>query len=137
MTLSGTGTRGTTMTKMTTDYDPWAHAARLGVNIHYQRLHTANGLWLPDYRAIILKPRMRRMIERSVLTHELGHVCLGHVEDNERNEVRADRWAVRKLIAPGSLELVAKLTDDRGAWCHELEVSADLLTRALADYRTA
>ena len=115
------------------DYDPYDHAERLGIKIVYQRLRTANGLWIPDHRAVILQPRMRRIVERSVLTHELGHICLGHREETPRNELRADRWAVRKLIAPGDLERVGTTTADLGALCHELGVSADILHRAILD----
>jgi len=40
-------------------YDPWEHAERLGIHVVYGRLRTANGLWLPEHRTIVLKPRMR------------------------------------------------------------------------------
>lgn len=122
---------------MATDYDPWEHAARIGINIEHQSLRTANGLWLPEHRTIVLRSRMRRIQERSTLTHELAHVCLGHVDDSGRNEIRADRWAVRKLVAPGALEHVALLSVDPNDWCYALDVSPRILDRALADLRVA
>ncbi|GAA3730565.1 hypothetical protein GCM10022239_03920 [Leifsonia bigeumensis] len=124
-------------TNLAASYDPHEHADALGIRVEYQRLRTANGLWLPDYRTIILQPRMRRIIERSVLAHELGHVCLGHRESSPRNELRADRWAVRHLITPEALERVALFSGDPGEWCHELGVSADLIERAVLDRRAA
>ncbi|TQL46714.1 uncharacterized protein DUF955 [Homoserinimonas aerilata] len=123
--------------KLGTTYDPHEHADQIGVRIEYQRLRTANGLWLPEYRTIILQPRMRKIVERSVLAHEMGHVCLGHQESTPRNELRADRWAVRKLVAPGALEHAALISPDPGDWCHHLGVSADLIERALLDRNAA
>jgi Zn-dependent peptidase ImmA (M78 family) len=72
-----------------------------------------------------------------VLTHELGHVCLGHRDTTPRNETLADRWAALHLIDPDALRRAAKATDDLGAWCHELNVSADILDRWLLDHRRA
>jgi Zn-dependent peptidase ImmA (M78 family) len=121
----------------TNEYDPYEHAHRLGIQIGYQRLRTGNGLWVPDHRLIILQPRLRRIEERSVLTHEMAHVCLGHRDTTPRNELRADRWAVHKLIPPGALEEAALFSAEPGQWCHQLGVSADILDRALLDYRAA
>jgi Zn-dependent peptidase ImmA (M78 family) len=118
-------------------YDPFAHAEQLGVQVVYRRLRTANGLWVPDIRTIFLQTRMRALHERSVLSHELGHVCLGHRESNPRNELLADRWAARHLIDTDELHAAAQSTEDIGAWCHELNVSADILERYLTDIRRA
>ena len=119
-----------------TTYDPFEHAARLGLAVEYQSLRTARGLWLPDYRTIVLKSGMRRVDERSTLTHELAHVCLGHRDDTPKHELAADRWAVRKLITRPNLQEAALISDDPAMWCHELGVNADLLNRALSDYRS-
>jgi len=125
------------MKSLETKYDPFAHAERLGIRVEYQSLRSARGLWLPDYRTIILKAGMRRLDERSTLTHELGHVCLGHRDDRPKFEIAADRWAVRKLIPRPNLERASLFSDDPAQWCHELGVSADLLTRALTDYKAS
>jgi len=125
------------MENLETEYDPFAHAERLGIRVEYQSLRTARGLWLPDYRTVILKSGMRRLDERSTLAHELGHVCLGHRDDRPKHELAADRWAVRKLITRRSLERVALFSDDPAQWCFELGVSADLMSRALTDLRAA
>lgn len=118
-------------------YDPHEHAELLGINVVYRKLRTANGLWIPDIRTIFLQSRMRVIHERSVLTHELGHVCLGHRDTTPRNETLADRWAARHLIKLDELRRAARATDDIGAWCHELNVSADILDRFLLDIRRA
>lgn len=115
-------------------YDPHAHAEQLGINVVYRKLRTANGLWIPEVRTVFLQTRMRALHERSVLTHELGHVCLGHRESTPRNELLADRWACRHLVDADELREAAKQTDDLGAWCHELNVSADILDRYLTDH---
>ncbi|QPZ40221.1 ImmA/IrrE family metallo-endopeptidase [Paramicrobacterium chengjingii] len=109
----------------------------LGINIVYRKLRTANGLWVPDIRTIFLQRRMRAIHERSVLTHELGHVVLGHRESTPKSETQADRWAARRLIDPDEVIQAAQITQDIGAWCHELNVSADILERYLTDTRAA
>ena len=122
---------------MGTAYDPFAHAYALGIQVVQRNLTTANGLWVPDIRVIFLRKRMRAIHERSVLAHELGHAILGHRKSTPKNEVQADRWAARKLIDPDCVRQIAAATDDIGAWCLELNVSADILDRYLADTRCA
>lgn len=120
-------------------YDPFEHAARLGIEVVRRRLddENENGLWVPDLHAIFLRPGMRSIHERSVLSHELGHACLGHRETTPRNELRANRWAARKLIIPELLTRAAAHSPDPGTWCHELNVSADILDRYLKDHHAA
>lgn len=118
-------------------YDPYEHAHTLGVNVVYRKLRTANGLWIPDVHTIFLQTRMRAIHERSVLTHELAHVCLGHRDATPRQEMQADRWASRKLIRHDELQHAATASDDPGIWCHELNVSAKLLERYLKDHRAS
>lgn len=114
---------------MTADgaYDPFEHAERLSIDVVFGRLRSSNGLWVPERRTIILKRGMRVMLERSVLAHELGHVCLGHLESTTRNEFLADRWAARKLISPDHLAAVARIHEDPAQWCIELDVTPHLL----------
>lgn len=129
--------RGEPMTTTGLAYDPHEHADRLGVNVVYRKLRTANGLWVPDLRTIFLQTRMRAIHERSVLTHELAHVCLGHRDTTPRQEAQADRWAARKLIHHDELIRAAATYDDPGLWCHELNVSAKLLERYMKDHRAS
>ncbi|MFF1875970.1 ImmA/IrrE family metallo-endopeptidase [Kitasatospora herbaricolor] len=118
-------------------YDPWEHAGRLGLNVVYRSLRTGNGLWVPQIRTIFLQTRLRAIHERSVLAHEVGHACMGHVESSPRYELQADRWAARHLIDPHELRAAAAASPDPGVWCHELNVSADILERYLRDTRAA
>ena len=116
-------------------YDPWEHAERLGIHVVYGRLRTANGLWLPEHRTIVLKPRMRALVERTVLAHELGHVCLGHLDDRPKHELQADRFAARHLIHPDRLREVAACTPDPAQWALELQVTPRVLETYLRDNR--
>ncbi|PPG38638.1 ImmA/IrrE family metallo-endopeptidase [Rathayibacter sp. AY2B5] len=120
-----------------TAYDPYEHADRLGILVLHGRIRSANGLWLPDERVIILKRGLRAWHERQTLAHELGHVCLGHAETTPRIERLADRWAARKLIAPDHLADVARMSPDPGVWALELGVTDHLLELYLRDHRTA
>lgn len=113
-------------------YDPFEHAERLGVDVVYGRIRTANALWVPERRTIIMKRGLRRLVERTVLTHELGHVCLGHVDDRPRHERLADRWAARHLITPARLADVMRASDDPGQWCLELDVTPHMLETYLS-----
>jgi Zn-dependent peptidase ImmA (M78 family) len=116
-------------------YDPYAHAERLGIAVVEGRLRHANGLWVPEKRLIILKAGMRRLLERSVLAHELGHVCLGHQDDSPRNERQADRFAARHLITDDLLRQAVKQSPDPAQWCHELDVTPHILNTYLRDNR--
>jgi len=108
-------------------YDPFAHAEKLGIEIVYRRLTTANGLWVPDLRTIFLQPRMRAVHERSVLGHELGHVCLGHRTSTPRNERQADRFAAARLVDRDRLVDVQRASSDPNVWANEVGVTLDLL----------
>jgi len=109
------------------DYDPHDHAERLGVAVEYYPLRASNGLWIPDRKLILIKPRMRALHERSVLAHELGHVCLGHRDDNPRHERQADIFAARHLITPDALARASAASPDAGQWCVDLGVTPHLL----------
>lgn len=116
-----------------TGYDPYAHAERLGIQVVHRTLRTAHGLWVPEIRTVFMHNRLRRAHDRSVLTHELGHICMGHRESTPRHELQADRWAARKLIHPDELARVAQYSPDANVWCHELGVTADILERYFLD----
>lgn len=108
-------------------YDPFEHAERLGIQIVYRRLTTANGLWVPDLHAIFLQPRMRAVHERSVLAHELGHACLGHRHSTPKLERQADHFAARHLIDPQHLDYVRRTSSDPNVWANEVGVTLNLL----------
>ena len=114
------------MTKLG-DYDPFEHAERLGIQIVYRRLTSGNGLWVPDLHAIFLQPRMRAVHERSTLTHELGHACLGHRHSTPKHERQADIFAARHLIDPTKLDQVRHHSSDPNVWANEVGVTLPLL----------
>lgn len=117
-------------------YDPYEHADRMGIPVIQGRLRTANGLWIPEERVIVLRPGMRRLLERSTLAHELGHAALGHRDDRPRHERQADIYAARHLIDPHHLADVARGHPDPGQWCTELDVTPRILETYLRDVRS-
>jgi len=121
----------------TAEYDPHEHAAKIGIDVVYGRLRSANGLWVPEHRTIILRPRMRALLERTVLTHEMGHVCLGHVDDCPRNEKMADRFAARKLIDHEELRRASRYSPDIEQWALELQVTPHLIDTYMTMNRIA
>jgi len=114
-------------------YDPHRHAEELGITVHYRRLRTANGLYLPDQRVIFIQPRLHRVHERSVLAHEIVHAEFEDVGRNELQERRADRIAARRLIHGDDLRAVTPLSDDPGVWALELDVTDHMLDVWLRD----
>jgi Zn-dependent peptidase ImmA (M78 family) len=113
------------------EYDPYEHAARLGITVDYHALRTANGIWIPEERVILLRPRMRVLLERSVLAHEVAHATLGHRTSTPRAERQADVLAARRLITPERLLEAARGSSDQGEWCVDLEVTPHILSTYL------
>lgn len=110
-----------------TTYDPFQHAEQLGIQIVYGRLRTANGMWVPDHRSIILQPRMRAIQERSVLAHEIAHADLGHRDDRPKHEVLADRYAAERLVDVDRLADLIAWTPDAARLSLELGVTTKLM----------
>jgi len=108
-------------------YDPFAHADALGITVRFGRLRTANGLWLPDHRSIIIKEGMRAVHTRVALTHEIGHADLGHEDDRPKHERQADRYAARRLVDPVRFRELATWTSDSYRIAHELGVTQRIL----------
>ncbi len=82
-----------------TGYDPLAHARCLGIEVVFRALSTVHGLWLPDYRTILIDTsRAKPWAHRNVLAHEIGHAVLGHQDDPPEHEYAADRYAASLLL---------------------------------------
>ncbi|MCD7100476.1 ImmA/IrrE family metallo-endopeptidase [Pseudoclavibacter sp. 13-3] len=116
-------------------YDPWEHAEQLGIPVYRYPLKTAPGMWVPDQRAILMRPDLRMFEEICVLAHELVHAeyndPAGHDGKAER---RAHRIAAHRLIDQRELRALGRLyghVDDR--LCHELGVTREILTAALQE----
>lgn len=109
-------------------YDPFEHAQQLGIVVRYRRSMQNNGLWVPDLRTIFLRKGMTTTQERSVLTHELGHACLGHRDlHNPKQHRQANIWATHHLIDESDFHTVRKLSSDPNVWASELGVTLELL----------
>jgi Zn-dependent peptidase ImmA (M78 family) len=116
--VSPTRTRESVTTNPSTPrgraYDPWEHADRLGIEVVVRRLRTANGRWFPDYNTIALSDKLRTRDQRLVLSHEIGHGVLLHVDERPKHEKQADQFAARNLICPEELaDLYGWARDER------------------------
>jgi Zn-dependent peptidase ImmA (M78 family) len=109
-------------------YDPFTHAEMLGISVRFGQLRTANGLWLPEHRSIIIKEGMRAVHTRVALTHEIGHADLGHEDDRPKHEKQADRYAASRLVDRVRFEELTAWTNDAFRIAHELGVTQRILT---------
>ncbi|ROS52966.1 ImmA/IrrE family metallo-endopeptidase [Frigoribacterium sp. PhB24] len=121
-------------------YVPRQHAADLGVPIIDYPLRADFGRYVPQLGAILIKPRMRAALERSVIAHELVHAerheCATGVPLLDlRMERNADRVASLRLIDEDELLDLMRWTTDPGRWAVELSVTADLLEARVSQLR--
>lgn len=116
-------------------YDPWKHAAQLGIPVFIRRLRSAHGYWFPDYREILIGDHLKDWEMRCVLSHEIGHAVLGHVDDPPENEWAADQFAAHNLISPAMLaSVVDRRRSDIAAICKDLGVTSRLLRAAFSPF---
>lgn len=108
-------------------FDPYDYANKLGIVIEYRAIGEHMGVWVADHNAIYLRPGMRAVHERSVLTHELGHATLGHRTSTAKNEHQANLWAAKQLIHRERLRDVMALSADPAVWAAEIGVTLVLL----------
>ncbi|PCN46973.1 hypothetical protein Csp2054_14110 [Curtobacterium sp. 'Ferrero'] len=107
-------------------YDPYEHAAQLGINVVHRPIRTANGFWYPDHNLIVIRSGMRAVHDRSALAHEIGHAVLGHRDDRPKHETQADRYAALHLIDDDDVARVCAWTQDSAKIAAELGVSGKL-----------
>ena len=85
-------------------YDPWQHAAELGVHVMTGVLTDARwGEYRDQERTIVMRHGLTERQQRCTLAHELVHAeRREHLSDdrvlNARQERRADRLAAQRLI---------------------------------------
>lgn len=109
-------------------FDPHAFADTYGVSVEYRADLPDQGRYYPVTRRIIMRAGLTPLLERVVLTHELGHHHYGHYCSSPRAELLADRWAAARLIDPVELERIARAhPDNPGAWCLHLGITPRLL----------
>ncbi|GAB2843189.1 hypothetical protein ACFQ0P_02385 [Microbacterium insulae] len=108
------------------DYDPWEHAAGLGIPIIFRDD-------LPDpamvacyshvHRAMFVRTGLLTSVERCAIAHEIVHFEHGDLGAGAHEEDRADRLAARRLIRPRRLRELATVTDDPAVVALELGVT--------------
>lgn len=109
------------------DYDPFEHAAQLGISVLFRPIRTANELWLPDYNTLVIKSSMRSVHQRNAAAHGVAHAVMGHEDDRPKFEVQADRYAANRLIDPEEILELMKWTPDSARLATELGVTTRLL----------
>jgi Zn-dependent peptidase ImmA (M78 family) len=107
-------------------YDPYEHAAQLGIEVIHRPIRTANGFWYPDHKLIVIRKGMRAVHDRAALAHELGHAVLGHVDDRPKHETQADRYAAEHLIDEERAWELCRWTQDSARIATELGVSGKM-----------
>lgn len=96
-------------------YDPWEHAARLGVRVERHPLAgTQWGRYLHDRQLIVLRPGLSDIQARATLAHEVVHAEYGDRDTADRithirQERRADDIAAQRLISQEALARVARV----------------------------
>lgn len=113
-------------------HDPWQCAEWQGIEVIHRPLEAATGLWVPDRNLIVLRAGMRRVVERSVLGHELAHAALGHDRSCPRHELAADRVAAEFMIDPVVFAEAARFCSSLSEVAAECDVSVKL-ARAYAE----
>lgn len=99
----------------------------MGINVLHRPIKSAHGLWLPEHNTIIIRTGLRRIHERVVLAHELGHAIHGHNCDDPKQELQANIFAAKYLIDPDTIPKLEAWRDDEGALAAELGVTQRLL----------
>lgn len=116
-----------------THYNPWAHAARLRIPVHY-RGDLPDGTWgLSNGERIWLADHQFSREMRSTLTHELVHIELGHsTRQSPTTEDEVDLLAARRLVDERSLSWALKQTTDPERAAELLDVD-DRMVRVLLE----
>ena len=113
-------------------YDPWAHADALGLQVIVRPIRTAAELWLPEHNTIVIRSGMRAVHQRNALAHGVAHADLGHEDDRPKHEHQADRYASLYLIDPREFQDIRAWTDDVDKIAQELDVTRRLLDAYLS-----
>ncbi len=100
-------------------WSPWAEIGRYPEVAVYHVPAPAPGLYFPDRGVIVIAAGSTRAQRRSALAEELAHHVLGHRPDLSalevaRQELRARRWAARRLLPLAALERAFGTEPDLG-----------------------
>lgn len=113
-----------------TDYDPWEHAAMLGIPIVFRDdLPTGEmvACYSEEHGAVFVRPNLHGTVERCAVAHEIVHFEHRDVGADPAQEDRADRIAARRLIRPRRLHELSVLTDDPAVAALELGVTEKVM----------
>lgn len=127
-------TRSSTLTSPTRPkghhYDPYEHAEELGLQVLFRPIKSANELWLPQHRTLVIKEGMRSVHQRNACAHGVAHAELAHPDSRPKHEVQADRLAAENLIEYDHIRDLMRWTPD----AHKLAVELGVTTRLLRVY---
>lgn len=123
-------------------YSPWKHLRRLAhINLRWtddeHELDGAYAWYYVERDEILMDSRMTQREKRCVLGHELAH-AIGRDRPSGVDvldaiqELRADRWAARRLIDVRPLAEALAWSEDLDEVAEELWVTRDLLDTRLA-----
>ena len=118
-------------------YDPYEHAESMGIQVLFRPLRTANEMWLPDHRTLVIRESMRAVHRRNACAHGVAHAALAHQDDRPKHEVQADRYAADNLIDFDEIRELIKWTPDSARLANELGVTTRLLRVYLNVHRLA
>ena len=111
----------------------WQLADDLGLTVvEHAGVHHAG--YHPGTRTVHLAPGRSRRVTRSLLAHEIAHHVLNHHPTQNgplraRQEVAANEWAARRLIALPAYVEAERLRDGHVAtMAHDLDVVPELIT---------
>ncbi|KRB36395.1 hypothetical protein [Microbacterium sp. Root180] len=122
------------------DYDPWEHAAMLGLPIVFRHdLPDAAmvACYSEEHGAVFVRPDLHGAVERCAIAHEIVHFEHGDVGSSPAQEERADRIAARRLIRPRRLDELAGVTEDPAVVALELHVTEKVMRTHLRMLRHA
>ncbi|MBQ4298169.1 MAG: ImmA/IrrE family metallo-endopeptidase [Clostridia bacterium] len=123
-----------------TDFDSYAQSA--GIDVYYASIPLTRAMAVPGAICLDWSLLSRDSARAAALAHELGHVETGALYvrdasplDRRRAEVRAERWAIRKMISRE--DLLAALRSGfvtPYALSEAFDLPEDVIRKALALY---
>ena len=118
-------------------WDPWDEVGERGVDV-YECPCPAEGLYFPAENVIVVRRGLTGAQRRSVLAEELAHHTLGHRPNRDdvetaRMELRARRWASRRLTSLDDLAEAIAAEDNWADIADRLDIDERMLRQRLDD----
>lgn len=111
------------------DYDPWEHAALLGLPIVF-RHDLPSGMvacYAHEHGAVFVRPGLHGAVERCAIAHEIVHFEHGDIGADPAQEERADRIAAQRLVRPFRLAELSGITEDPAVVALELHITEKVM----------